>query len=74
MGAAEDVDRVQLQQADIVDRTPQATGVDPAVRPRSAHALRSECGAPRLSRAHHDLGAGAHSQDHGVSGGVAVTR
>ena len=42
MGAAEDVDRVQLQLADVVDRTPQAAGVDPAVRPLSAHALRSE--------------------------------
>ena len=34
MGAAEDVDRVQLQQADVVDGTPQAADVDPAVRPR----------------------------------------
>ena len=34
MGAAEDVDRVQLQQADVVDRTPQVADVDPATRPR----------------------------------------
>jgi hypothetical protein len=66
MGAAEDVDRVQLQQADVVDRTPQAAGVDPAVRPRSAHALRSECSAPRLRPAQLDLGAGAHRPHSGV--------
>ena len=34
MGAAEDVDRVQLQQADVVDRTPEVADVDPPVRPR----------------------------------------
>ena len=74
MGAADRVDRVQLQQADIVDRTPQAPGVHPAVRPRSADALRSERDAARLSCAQHELGAGAHNQDHGVSGGVAEWR
>ena len=31
MGAADGVDRVQLQQADVVDRTPQAAGIDPAL-------------------------------------------
>jgi hypothetical protein len=66
MGAAEDVDGVQLQQADVVDRTPQVAGVDPAVGPRSAHALRSECSAARLRRAELDLGAGAHGPHSGV--------
>ena len=60
MGAAQDVDRVQLQQANVVDRTPQAAGVDPAVRPPSTHALRSECDAPRVRRTQLDLGADAH--------------
>jgi hypothetical protein len=70
MGATERVDRVQLQQADIVDGPPHPAGIDAALWPRSAHALRSECHAPRLRRAQRDLAAGAHSQDHGVSRGV----
>jgi hypothetical protein len=52
--------------ADVVDRTPEMAGVDPAGRPRPTHALRSECGAPRLRRAQLDLGAGAHSHHSGV--------
>jgi hypothetical protein len=34
VGAADGVDRVELQQADAVDRTPQAAGVDPALPAR----------------------------------------
>ena len=73
MGAAEDVDRVQLQQADVVDRTPQVADADPAVRPRSADALRGECDAARLRRAQLDLGVGVHRLHDGVSRGVTTT-
>ena len=58
MGAAEDVDRVELEEADVVDRPSQVPGGHPPGRPRAAESLGGEGEAPRLLGAEVEIGIG----------------
>ena len=55
VGAAEDVDGVELQEPDVVDRPPQVPGIDPPARPRAPEALRRDRQAPGLVGAEVEL-------------------
>ena len=43
VGAAEDIDRVELDQADSIHDTPEMTHVDPACGPSVGEALGTQC-------------------------------
>ena len=63
VGAGEDVDRVELQQADVVEHSAQVAAVDPPRRSPPGEPLRRQRGRSRLFSAQFDLRAPGHAQD-----------